>query len=272
MMTMCCPASGVLPRSPCTPCPTQRPCLPQSGKARPFCTKMVNSRSRFGTSRPEINSTSTPKYVIVTGCGIRAAGARSRSTASASGASGTAGRRRMPTPARLDQPGERRRRPRDQRVAGAAQRHPVVGDQRRPAADQRQRQRRLARARRRRESAPRGRRSPPPRRAASAIRPLHAIAAPAPFPSAQCERNRTPIPTGCDTRRPDFARSAYRINPISRTKRACSRVIQHESARMLRCGKRRDASAGPPVAAAGRGGQARHERRCSRCRTRSIRG
>ena len=118
-----------------TPCPTARPCLPQSGKARPFCTKMVNYAGQdLGRRGRKSIRCRRPRYVIVARCGIRAAGARSRSTASATGASGTAGSRRMPTPRASISPASGSGARGDQRAAAPDEHHAVVGHQRRARA------------------------------------------------------------------------------------------------------------------------------------------
>ena len=201
-----------------------RACLSRERRGR-CARKWSLRRSRFGTSRPEINSMSTPRCVIVAGCGIRAAGGRSRSTASASGASGTAGSRRIPTPRASISPASASGARASSASPAPAERHPVVGDQRRPAADQRQRQRRLAGARgaEKQHPAPADRhRRGVQRQRFCPIRPSPA----GPFPSAQRESNRTPIPTGCHTGRPDFAPVGLRINPTHANETARSRVIQ----------------------------------------------
>ena len=150
MMTMCCPAQGVLPQSPCTPCPTNRPCLPQSGKARPFCTKTVNAASRFGTSLPEINSTSTSEtrdchrlWHSCRGSAVevdrqrpRPPPAHRRHAAAARGPAPRSARRAPPARCATSAAPGARSRTRSSATSAA------------PRADQRQRQRRLAGARR----------------------------------------------------------------------------------------------------------------------------
>ena len=110
MMTMCCPAQGVLPRSPCTPCPTNRPCLPQSGKARPFCTKMVNATIKIWDFAPgnqlQFDSQARDCHRLWHSCRGRAG--RDRPPASATPPAPPAARR-IPTPRASISPASRLR-------------------------------------------------------------------------------------------------------------------------------------------------------------------
>ena len=111
MMTMCCPCSGrpasvtSLPRAQ----HSVRACLSRERRGR-SARKWSTRGQDLGPRDPKSTRCSTPRCVIVAGCGIRAAGARSRSTASASGASGQRRQPQEADAARLDQPGERVRR------------------------------------------------------------------------------------------------------------------------------------------------------------------
>ena len=251
-----CPCSG-RPAS-VTLYPVQRPsCLPQSGKARPFCTKIVNATSRFGTSRPEINSTSTPSHAIVTRCGIRAAGGRSRSTASATTASGN---RRQRAGARGPAPrSARRARPARCATSAAPRRTSSTRSSATSAAprrDQRQRQRRLARARRRRESAPPGRRRPPPSHADCRHRlvPGHPIRAPLFAPDANANTTEPRSQQFGDTAA-RFCRRESRINLSYGSKAGAAACYRSRTASMLRCGRRSRGVLGfRPVPATGYGG------------------
>ena len=197
MMTMCCPAQGVLPQSPCTPCPTNvRACLSRERRGR-SARKCVNASVKIWDIAPgnqfNIDSQTRDCHRLWHSC--RGVGGRGRPPAPAT-ASGAAGSRRSPTPRASISPASASGAWRPAPPPAPTSPHPVVGDQRRAPADQRQRQRRLARARARRESAARGRRRPPPSRAESPsprhrLGPGHRRA----FPSGRkCESNRTSDP------------------------------------------------------------------------------
>ena len=215
----------------CTPCPTHRPCLPHSGKARPFCTKMVNTSQDLGPHARKSTPSRLPGTRLSQAVAFvpRAPGRGRR--ASASGASGTAGSAQEAEPARLDQP---RESPSGARATSASPRRsiadPVVGDQRGAPPDQR--------------AAPAPTCPRPRRRESARPRPANATAEPctssvdacpsavprrALFPSEQCESNPNADPNILATR----AAAAFRRQDAGLTlshgsKAAPPRVIDRE--------------------------------------------
>ena len=116
--------------------PRATPCLSRKGAAVLHAKRSTPGQD-LGDRGRKSTRIATPKYVIVTGCGIRAAGGRSRSTASASHGLRDRRQPQQPEPARLDQPVRapaERARSAPRRAATSV--HPVVGDQRRAAPQQ----------------------------------------------------------------------------------------------------------------------------------------
>lgn len=108
---------------------------------------MFNTATRFGTSRPKINSIPTPSCSNVAGCGIRAAGGEIEIDGEGQRRLRHGRQRQKADAARLHQPAQGCRRAGDQSPAPAGEAHLVIGHERRAAEHQLQHEPRLPRPR-----------------------------------------------------------------------------------------------------------------------------
>ena len=201
---------SVLPRTPATPCPKPGPCCLSRERRGRSARKWSTRDQDLGYPRPEINSMPTPRYVIVTACGIRAVGAaveidreRQRRLRAPSAAAGC--RPRAPRSARRSPAGAGRPAPAPRRAIATRSSATSAA----PLRDQRQRERGLADFRRSRESARRARRARRRCRGRSENGCANPSSVPS-FPSVRCESNRKPNPTSRHTAPRIFAPSRRR--------------------------------------------------------------